>query len=50
MNFEAIIGLEIHVEMKTKTKMFSSAPIRFKAEPNTNITYLDLGGIYEKSI
>ena len=42
MNFEAIIGLEIHVEMKTKTKMFSSAPIRFKAEPNTNITYLDL--------
>lgn len=42
MNFEAIIGLEIHVEMKTHTKMFSSAPIKFKAEPNTNITYLDL--------
>lgn len=42
MNFEAVIGLEIHVEMKTKTKMFSSSPIGFKDEPNTNITYLDL--------
>ena len=42
MNFEAVIGLEIHVEMKTKSKMFSNAPIRFKSEPNTNITYLDL--------
>ncbi len=42
MNFEAVIGLEIHVEMKTKTKMFSNAPIKFKSEPNTNITYLDL--------
>lgn len=42
MNFEAVIGLEIHVEMKTKTKMFSSSPIHFKSIPNTNITYLDL--------
>ena len=42
MNFEAIIGLEIHVEMKTKTKMFSYAPIKFGSDPNTNTTYLDL--------
>jgi len=42
MNFEAIIGLEIHVEMKTHTKMFSYAPIQFGSEPNTNTTYLDL--------
>ncbi|MBR4275300.1 MAG: hypothetical protein IKQ78_03890, partial [Bacilli bacterium] len=27
MNFEAVIGLEIHVQMKTKSKMFSSAPV-----------------------
>ena len=42
MNFEAVIGLEIHVEMKTKTKMFSYSPIKFGSEPNTNTTYLDL--------
>ena len=41
MNFEAVIGLEIHVEMKTKSKMFSSAPINFSDEPNTDTTYLD---------
>ena len=42
MNFEAIIGLEIHVELKTKTKMFSRTPIDFKAEPNTLVTPIDL--------
>jgi len=42
MNFEAIIGLEIHVEMKTKSKMFSTAPIDFKAEANTLIAPLDI--------
>ncbi len=42
MNFEAIIGLEIHVEMKTKSKMFSCAPIDFKAEANTLIAPLDI--------
>jgi aspartyl-tRNA(Asn)/glutamyl-tRNA(Gln) amidotransferase subunit B len=43
MNFEAIIGLEIHVEMKTKTKMFSRAPVTYKAQPNTAVVPLDLG-------
>lgn len=42
MNFEAIVGLEIHVELKTKTKMFSRAPIDFSAEPNTLVTTGDL--------
>jgi aspartyl-tRNA(Asn)/glutamyl-tRNA(Gln) amidotransferase subunit B len=42
MNFEAIIGLEIHVEMKTHTKMFSSAPVTYKALPNTAVVPLDL--------
>ena len=35
MNFEAIVGIEIHVEMKTKSKMFSLAPITFGNEANT---------------
>lgn len=43
MNFEAVIGLEIHVEMKTKTKMFSRAPVTYKAQPNTALVPLDLG-------
>jgi aspartyl-tRNA(Asn)/glutamyl-tRNA(Gln) amidotransferase subunit B len=36
MNYEAVIGLEIHVEMKTKTKMFSSAPVTYGELPNTS--------------
>ena len=35
MNFETIVGIEIHVEMKTKSKMFSLAPISFGLKPNT---------------
>jgi aspartyl-tRNA(Asn)/glutamyl-tRNA(Gln) amidotransferase subunit B len=42
MNFEAVIGLEIHVEMNTKSKMFSSAPVTFKSEPNAAVVPLDL--------
>lgn len=38
-----VIGLEIHLETKTKTKMFSSAPIISDARPNTNVVSLDLG-------
>ncbi len=41
MNFEAVIGLEIHVEMRTNSKMFSTAPVRFGALPNTNVMPLD---------
>lgn len=43
MNFEAVIGLEIHVEMNTKTKMFSRAPVTYKAPPNSAVLPLDLG-------
>jgi len=42
MNFETIVGIEIHVEMKTKSKMFSTAPITFGAEPNTLVKPLDM--------
>lgn len=43
MNFETIIGLEVHVELKTESKMFSPAPAHFGAEPNTNTNVIDLG-------
>ena len=43
MEFEAVIGLEIHVEMKTKSKMFSSGPVSFGADPNTNVNVVDMG-------
>lgn len=41
--FEPVIGLEVHVELSTKTKMFSAAPNEFGDEPNTNITPTCLG-------
>jgi aspartyl-tRNA(Asn)/glutamyl-tRNA(Gln) amidotransferase subunit B len=41
--FEPVIGLEVHVELSTKTKMFSSAPNEFGSEPNTNVTPVCLG-------
>ncbi|WP_019243694.1 MULTISPECIES: Asp-tRNA(Asn)/Glu-tRNA(Gln) amidotransferase subunit GatB [Bacillus] len=43
MNFETVIGLEVHVELKTDSKIFSSAPNKFGAEPNTNTSVIDLG-------
>ena len=42
MNFEAVIGLEIHVEMKTRSKMFSNAPVEFGMEPNTLVSPNDI--------
>ncbi len=42
MNFEAVIGLEIHVQMKTKSKMFSSSPNGFLREPNSEVTPFDM--------
>lgn len=42
MNFEAVIGLEIHVEMKTKSKMFSSGPVSFGDLPNSDVAPLDM--------
>ena len=41
--FEPVIGLEVHVELNTKTKMFSSAPNEFGSEPNSNLTPVCLG-------
>ena len=43
MNFETVIGLEVHVELKTDSKIFSSAPAHFGAEPNSNTNVIDWG-------
>lgn len=42
MEFEPVIGLEIHVELKTKSKMFSAAPVTYGKEPNTEVAPLDM--------
>lgn len=42
-NWEPVIGLEIHVELNTKSKLFSVAPNRFGDDPNTNITEVCTG-------
>lgn len=43
MNFETVIGLEVHVELKTNSKIFSPAPAHFGAEPNSNTHVIDWG-------
>ena len=43
MEWEAVIGLEIHVQLATQSKIFSGAGIAFGAEPNTQACAIDLG-------
>ena len=43
MNWEVVIGLEIHAQLSTQSKLFSGAATSFGAEPNTNTTLVDLG-------
>lgn len=43
MEWESVIGLEIHVQLLTKSKIFSGAPTQFGAEPNTQACAIDLG-------
>ena len=43
MKYEAVIGLEIHVQLKTKSKMFSSAPYEYGKSPNTLTDAVVLG-------
>ena len=41
--FEPVLGFEVHVELNTKTKMFSHAPNDFGSDANTNVTPVCLG-------
>ena len=41
--YEMVVGLEVHVELKTKTKIFCRCPTEFGAEPNTQCCPICLG-------
>jgi aspartyl-tRNA(Asn)/glutamyl-tRNA(Gln) amidotransferase subunit B len=43
MQWESVIGLEVHVQLSTKSKIFSGAPTAYGAEPNTQACAIDLG-------
>ncbi len=43
MKWEVVIGLEVHVQLATKTKMFSNASTAYGAKPNTQACAIDLG-------
>ncbi len=43
MNFEVVIGLEVHVQLATRSKIFSGAPTAYGAPPNTQACLVDLG-------
>jgi aspartyl-tRNA(Asn)/glutamyl-tRNA(Gln) amidotransferase subunit B len=43
MTWETVIGLEIHVQLNTKSKIFSGSDTTFGAEPNTQASLIDLG-------
>ena len=43
MSYEAVIGLEVHVQLKTQSKMFCGCTNAFGAEPNTQVCPVCLG-------
>jgi glutamyl-tRNA(Gln) and/or aspartyl-tRNA(Asn) amidotransferase, B subunit len=43
MNYVATIGLEVHVQLKTRSKMFCASPVEFGSEPNTHTCPICLG-------
>ena len=43
MRYETVIGLEVHIELLTETKIFCSCPTEFGGEPNTHVCPVCLG-------
>ncbi len=41
--YEPVIGLEVHVQLGTKTKIFCRCPVEFGSAPNTNVCPVCLG-------
>ena len=42
-DFEMVIGLEVHAQVASRAKLFSGAPTKFGAEPNTQVSLVDAG-------
>ncbi len=40
-NYEVVIGLEVHAQILSESKLFSSSPTKFGAEPNTQVSLVD---------
>ena len=43
MKFETVIGLEVHAQLSTRSKLFSPAPTAYGAQPNSQASLIDLG-------
>ncbi len=43
MSWQPVIGLEVHVQLMTKSKLFSATPTAYGADPNTQACPIDLG-------
>ncbi|NND14572.1 MAG: Asp-tRNA(Asn)/Glu-tRNA(Gln) amidotransferase GatCAB subunit B, partial [Acidimicrobiia bacterium] len=43
MTYEAVIGIETHVELSTASKMFCACPVDTASDPNTNVCPVCLG-------
>ena len=43
MEWETVIGLEIHAQLATRSKIFSGSATAYGAEPNTQANLVDLG-------
>lgn len=41
MNWETVIGLEVHAQLTTKSKLFSGSATQYGGEPNTQTSYID---------
>ena len=41
-NYEMVIGLEVHTHLKTDSKLFSPAPVRYGEDPNHSVHPVDL--------
>tara|TARA_B100000902_G_scaffold105894_1_gene107865 strand:- start:84 stop:1523 length:1440 start_codon:yes stop_codon:yes gene_type:complete len=42
-SWEMVIGLEVHAQLKTSSKLFSSSPNQFGSDPNENVNFIDSG-------
>ena len=40
-SWELVVGMEVHAQIKSKAKLFSSASTNFGSEPNSNVSIVD---------